>query len=57
MSTASCPRADVEALIAKRNAARLARDFALADDYREQLAGAGIQIEDGADGTTWKRSG
>ena len=49
--------ADVEALIAKRNAARLARDFALADDYREQLAGAGIQIEDGADGTTWKRSG
>jgi cysteinyl-tRNA synthetase len=49
--------ADIEALIAKRNAARAAKDFAAADGFREQLASAGIRIEDGADGTTWKRGG
>jgi len=48
---------DIEALIAKRNAARAARDFAAADDYRDQLVAAGIKIEDGPGGTTWRRSG
>ncbi|MGI9220820.1 MAG: cysteine--tRNA ligase [Woeseiaceae bacterium] len=48
---------DIEALIAKRNAARSAKDFAAADDYRDQLTAAGIQIEDGAEGTTWRRGG
>ena len=48
---------DIEALIAKRNAARAAKDFAAADDYRDQLAAAGIKIEDGSDGTTWRRGG
>jgi cysteinyl-tRNA synthetase len=48
---------DVEALIAKRNAARAAKDFAAADDYRDQLAAAGIKIEDGSGGTTWRRGG
>ena len=49
--------ADIEALIAKRNAARAARDFAAADSYRDQLSSAGIKIEDSAAGTTWKRGG
>jgi len=49
--------ADIEALIAKRNAARAARDFAAADGYRDQLSNAGIKIEDSAAGTTWKRGG
>jgi cysteinyl-tRNA synthetase len=49
--------ADIEALIARRKAARAAKDFAAADRYRDQLSEAGIQIEDGADGTSWKRSG
>ncbi len=49
--------ADIEALITKRNAARAARDFSAADGFRKQLNDAGIQIEDSADGTTWKRSG
>jgi cysteinyl-tRNA synthetase len=49
--------ADIEALIAKRNAARAAKDFAAADGFRDQLSSAGIKIEDGADGTTWKRGG
>lgn len=48
---------DIEELISLRNAARAARDFKAADKFRDQLSDAGIQIEDGADGTTWKRSG
>ena len=46
---------EIEALIAKRNAARAAKDFATADAVRDQLAAAGIRIEDGADGTSWRR--
>jgi cysteinyl-tRNA synthetase len=47
--------ADIEALIEKRNAARTARDFAQADAIREQLSAASVSIEDGADGTRWRR--
>jgi cysteinyl-tRNA synthetase len=42
-------------MIARRNAARAAKDFATADALRDELAAAGIQIEDGPDGTTWRR--
>ena len=48
---------DIETLIEKRNAARAAKDFAAADDYRDQLADAGIKIEDGSGGTIWRRGG
>jgi cysteinyl-tRNA synthetase len=48
---------DIEALIAKRNAARAEKDFAAADNYRDQLAAAGVKIEDGSGGTTWRRGG
>lgn len=48
---------DIEALIEKRNAARAAKDFVLADEVRDQLAAAGIKIEDAAGKTTWRRSG
>lgn len=47
---------DIETLLANRQAARAERDFAVADAIRDQLAAAGVQIEDGADGTSWKRS-
>jgi len=47
---------DIEALIGKRNAARAAKDFAAADAIRDELAAAGIQIEDSPDGTTWRRA-
>jgi cysteinyl-tRNA synthetase len=47
---------DIEVLIGNRNAARAAKDFAAADAIRDELAAAGIQIEDGPDGTTWRRS-
>ncbi|MDH3554168.1 MAG: cysteine--tRNA ligase, partial [Gammaproteobacteria bacterium] len=47
---------DIEALIEKRDKARAAKDFATADSVRDQLTAAGIKIEDGAGGTTWRRS-
>jgi cysteinyl-tRNA synthetase len=48
--------AAIEKLIEDRKTARAARDFAAADGIRDQLADAGVQIEDGAGGTSWKRS-
>ena len=48
---------EIEALIAKRAAARRDRDFAAADRIRADLAGRGIQLEDGAQGTIWRRVG
>ena len=51
------PADEIEALIAKRNEARAAKDFETADAIRDQLTEAGVAIEDGPDGTTWRRSG
>ena len=47
---------DIEALITQRNDARAARDFEKADAIRDQLADAGVVIEDGPNGTTWRRA-
>jgi len=46
--------ATVERLIAERNAARAARDWASADRIRDDLAAMGVQIQDGAEGTQWR---
>lgn len=51
------PSDEIEALIAQRNEARANKDWAAADSFRDQLGEMGITIEDGADGTTWRRSG
>ena len=48
---------DIDALIAQRNEARAAKDFQKADAIRDQLAEAGVIIEDGPGGTTWRRGG
>ncbi|OGI51327.1 MAG: cysteine--tRNA ligase [Candidatus Muproteobacteria bacterium RIFCSPHIGHO2_02_FULL_65_16] len=45
----------IETLIAQRNAARKAREFAAADRIRAELQRAGVIIEDGPGGTTWRR--
>ena len=47
---------DIEALIEKRNMAKAARDFEAADAIRDQLSDAGVTIQDGRDGTSWRRS-
>src|SRR5438067_5350347 len=46
---------EVERMIAEREAARKARDFARADGIREELRGRGIALEDSKDGVRWKR--
>ena len=44
----------IEALVQARIDARARRDFARADAIRDQLAGMGVAIEDGADGARWR---
>ena len=46
----------VASLIEERNAARANKDFSRSDSIRDQLKAAGIQLEDGADGTNWSIS-
>ncbi len=45
----------VERLLAERDAARRARDFARADAIREQLLQMGIEVMDTPEGTRWRR--
>jgi cysteinyl-tRNA synthetase len=46
---------EIEALIQKRNEARKNRNFALADQIRDQLKAMNIILEDTPQGTRWKR--
>ena len=46
----------VEQLLAERDEARAAKDFATADRIRDQLADEGIVIEDTPGGTIWRKT-
>jgi len=48
--------ASIAERIAARNAAKKARDFALADRIRADLLAQGIELQDSAAGTTWVKS-
>jgi cysteinyl-tRNA synthetase len=47
--------AEIEALIAARNAARKSRNFAESDRLRDELVNRGILLEDTPGGTRWRR--
>ena len=47
--------AGAEELIARREEARAARDFATADRLRDELATLGVEVTDTRAGTTWRR--
>lgn len=47
----------IDQLIEERNASRKQKNFARADEIRDQLQAMGISLEDVADGTRWRRSG
>ena len=47
--------ATIDALIAERDRTRENKEFKRGDEIRDQLEAQGILLEDGAQGTTWKR--
>ena len=47
---------EIEEMIAKRQQARKEKNFALADQIRDQLSQMGIQLEDTREGVKWKRA-
>ncbi|MBR9972277.1 cysteine--tRNA ligase [Magnetospirillum sulfuroxidans] len=55
-AAAGLDEAEIAALIDARLQARKSKNFAEADRIRQQLAENGIVLEDGPQGTTWKRA-
>jgi len=53
--TAALDEAGIDRLVQARIEARRARDFAESDRIRDRLAAAGVILEDGPAGTTWRR--
>ena len=47
---------EIDAMIAERHAAKVARNFVDADRIRAQLLTAGVVLEDSAQGTSWRRA-
>ena len=62
LADAEAPDADesgsdprIDALVAEREAARAAKDFATSDRIRDELAAEGIELVDTPTGPTWRR--
>jgi cysteinyl-tRNA synthetase len=49
------PEDEIESRIQARNEARRNKDWSEADRIRDELAAAGVILEDGAGGTSWRR--
>ena len=47
--------AEIKVLIEQRSVARLERNFAVADNIRQQLLAHGIELEDKPEGSIWRR--
>jgi len=47
----------INRLVAARNKARRDKDFATADRIRDELAERGVVLEDGPEGTKWRKVG
>jgi len=54
MRSVAVDPAEIDRLIRARSTARAERDFAAADAIRSQLDALGIELEDGANGTSWR---
>ena len=48
--------ARIDALVRERDDARASKDWARADELRDQLSGEGIALEDSREGTRWQRA-
>ena len=48
---------EIDRLVAERVAARGAKDYALSDKLRDDLATRGVEVMDSASGSTWRRKG
>ncbi|MBI5375470.1 MAG: cysteine--tRNA ligase [Candidatus Schekmanbacteria bacterium] len=55
-SDSSISEDEVEQLISERNKARSLKDWAASDKIRDELKEKGIILQDGPQGTTWKRA-
>ena len=53
-SDAQLSAAQIDELLAQRAQARADKDYAAADQIREQLTEAGVEIEDTASGARWR---
>ena len=53
---ADAENAEIEVLVATRQKARAARDFAEADRLRDELATLGVTVEDTPSGPVWRRN-
>ena len=56
MGVSSEEVSEIEALIQQRQAAKIAKDYALSDQLRDRLLEMGVKLMDTPQGTTWEKS-